>query len=165
MEKQQGIGRIYRKSWCYQNLFGSLRHELDAAQRGIWNDFLDMAKLSRVRPGLIAAAEGVPYKHEWLAAFLNVPLDLLNEAIKVLTDSERIVENNNGIEILNRSKYQTEYDRQKPYRQGNKGGKSSKECPKCGLKIVTSDEYCPDCGDIKLGPDYTAGPYGKYVQR
>lgn len=120
LDKSQGLGKIYRKSWCYDNLFGSLRHELNAAQRGTWNDFLDMAKISRVKPGLIAASEGIAYRHEWLAAFLNIPLQDLEDTIAILIKTKRIKDNSNGIEIINWYKYQTEYDRQKPYRQKEK---------------------------------------------
>jgi len=117
MEQKHGISRIYRKSWCYDNLFGSLRHELGPAQRGIWGDLLDMAKLSQVRPGIIAPNENQAYSFEWLAAFLNVPLDLFKETCQLLVDTKRITINGSGIEIVKWSTYQTEYDRQKPYRQ------------------------------------------------
>ena len=118
--EKTGLRRIYRKSWPYDNLFGSMRHELSSAQRGIWNDLLDMAKISRVRPGLIAAGSGISYNHTWLAAFLNVSLDEFEETVDLLKKTERINENGNGIEIINWKKYQTEYDRQKPYRKGKK---------------------------------------------
>jgi len=121
MENKYGMRRIYRKSWPYDNLFGTLRHELDSAQRGIWNDLLDFAKLSRVRPGLIAPKEKTAYKHEWIAAFLNVPIELFESTLEILKTTERISENGNGIEILNWNNYQSEYDRQKPYREAKKG--------------------------------------------
>jgi len=117
MENKAGLRKIYRKSWPYDNLFGTLRHELDSAQRGVWNDLIDLAKLGRVRPGLIAPNDKTAYKHEWLAAFFNIPLDLLNTTLKRLEETGRIIENGNGIEIVNWHLYQTEYDRQRPYRQ------------------------------------------------
>lgn len=120
MERKTGFRRIYRKSWPYDNLFGTLRHELNAAQRGVWNDLLDFAKLSRVRPGLIAPNKNTAYQHEWLAAFLNIPLDLLEETLILLKNSGRIEENGSGIEIINWKEYQSEYDRQLPYRQAKK---------------------------------------------
>lgn len=116
MEERSGLRRIYRKSWPYDNLFGTLRFELSSGNRGIWNDFLDFAKISRVKPGVIAAGTNTPYSHAWLSQFLNVPLELLDETIKVLIRTDRIKENSHGIEILNWGKYQTDYDRQKPYR-------------------------------------------------
>lgn len=119
-EKITGIKAIYRKSFCYNNLYGSSRFELTSAQRGIWNDLIDLAKLSRVKPGLIAAGPGMKYPHQYIAGLLNVPIDLLEDALKVLEDTKRIHENSNGIEIVNWKKYQTDYDRQKPYREAKK---------------------------------------------
>ena len=120
MEDKSGLRRIYRKSWCFDNLFGSLRHELNVGQRGMWNDLLDMAKLSRVRPGLISPAEGVGYSHQWLSDFLNIPFEFFEETLELLEKTGRISENHNGIEIINWWKYQSEYDRQKPYRDGKR---------------------------------------------
>lgn len=171
MNNKIGLRRIYRKSWPYDNLFGTLRHELDSGQRGVWNDLLDFAKLSRVRPGLIAPKEKTAYKHEWLAAFLNVPLELFEDALKVLKSTDRIKEDGSGIEILNWEKYQTEYDRQKPYREAKKLGKEiRKVCPECGYKAKTAAVWCPEClekynKDVELQRDYTGGKFGHLVQR
>ncbi len=120
MEEKSGLRRIYRKSWPYDNLFGSSRFELTAAQRGVWNDLLDFAKLSRVEPGLIAPAPNRSYTHSWLSEFFNIPLELLEESLKVLAETGRVEENGTGIRILNWHKYQSEYDRQKPYRDAKK---------------------------------------------
>jgi hypothetical protein len=74
-----------------------------------------------VRAGLIAANKDVPYSDAWLAAFLNYPIDEFKEALAFLAMTKRIANNGHGIEIMNWSKYQSEYDRQKPYRNGKKG--------------------------------------------
>ncbi len=123
-DRKAGLRRIYRKAWPYDNLFGTLRHELDAAERGVWNDLLDFAKLSRVKPGIIAPNEKSGYKHEWLAAFFNVPLELLKGTLVKLEETGRIKENGQGIHIINWVKYQSEYDRQKPYREERKTKKN-----------------------------------------
>lgn len=123
MEGREGLNKIYRKSWPIDNLFGSSRFELTAAQRGIWNDLLDMAKISRVQPGLIAPAKGSAYSHEWLSNFLNITFEELDGALEVLKRTERISENGSGIEIINWKRYQPEYDRQKPYREAQKAKK------------------------------------------
>lgn len=120
MENKAGLRKIYRKSWPHDNLFGSGRFEMTAANRGIWNDLLDFAKISRVKPGLIAPNEQQAYSHEWLSAFLNVELSLFNETIEVLVRTRRVEENGSGILIVNWKNYQTEYDRQKPSRDRKK---------------------------------------------
>lgn len=119
-DNKAGLRRIYRKSWPYDNLFGSSRFELTSAQRGVWNDLLDFAKLGRVEPGLIAPAPDKAYSHTWLAEFFNVPLELLEETLVLLGQTSRVEENGSGIRILNWQKYQSEYDRQKPYRKAKK---------------------------------------------
>lgn len=126
-EDKAGLRKIYRKSWPYDNLFGTLRHDMNAAQRGVWNDLIDMAKIGRVRPGLVSPGPGKAYSHNWLAAFLNIELEELESTLKICTDTERICENGNGIEIINWKKYQTDYDRQKPWREARK--KAAKDDP------------------------------------
>lgn len=160
MEDKTGLRKIYRKSWPYDNLFGTLRFDLDSAQRGIWNDLLDMAKLGRVMQGLVAPGQGCKYSHEWLAAFLNVPLELLNETIELLIKTERICENGSGIGIINWKKYQTEYDRQKPYRTKSKKEREEEKVERRRLGL------CENCGEE--GHNKFNCPYSKYqdlVQR
>jgi len=130
----------YRKSWCKDNIFGSSRFEFSQSMRGIWNDLLDLAKISRVPKGLIAPSKGVAYSHEYLAHLLNTPIDEFENALCLLKDTKRISENGQGIQITNWRKYQSEYDRQKPYREAKK--KKSED---------------PD--------KFTRGRYGHMVQR
>lgn len=113
-------GGIFRFSWCKENIFGSSRFEFSQSCRGIWNDLLDLAKLSRVGGGVIAPTAGQAYTHEWLAGLLNTPLEEFEVAINILIETKRIEENHNGIKIVKWSEYQTEYDRQKPYREAKK---------------------------------------------
>lgn len=154
----------WRKSWSYDNIFGSSRFDFDAAQRGVWNDLLDLADISRVKRGLISPAEGQAYTHAYIAGILNVPLELLNATIALCIKKERVIENGSGIGIVNWNKYQSDYDRQKPYRQGNQEGKgTNKKCPSCDYKGKTSEESCPNCKAL-LEKDYKAGRHGHMVK-
>lgn len=119
-ENKAGLKKIYRKSWPWDNLYGSSRFELNSADRGIWNDLLDLAKLGRVRPGLIAPAKGQAYSHAWLVGLLNVGSAEFEHAIKILADTGRIRENGSGIEIINWGRYQTDSDRVKAWREAKK---------------------------------------------
>ena len=110
----------FRKSWCRDNIYGSSRFEFSQSIRGVWNDLLDLAKLSRVSGGIIAPAPGKAYPHEYLAHLLNTPIEEFENAIKVLKETDRISENSSGIVIVNWKKYQPEYDRQKIYRDKKK---------------------------------------------
>ena len=88
--------KLYSREW----LHGSLRVENDAAERGVWTDFLALGNESRNR-GVIQANDETPYPHSYLAAVLNIPLELLEHCIQKFTEQERIKENTHGIEIIN----------------------------------------------------------------
>ncbi len=111
--------RRWIKLWVNEMLTGTVRFDFSPAQRGVWCDLLVLAGNCRME-GIIAAGPGVPYPHHWIAGTLNISIELLEETLEKCVKSERISENSSGIHILNWSKYQSEYDRQKPYRQGKK---------------------------------------------
>ena len=122
MEQRDGIRKVYRPSYCFDNLTGEMRYILNPAQRSIYTDFLDMAKLCRP-VGTICPEPGKPYTNEWLASLLNVPTELLIETIDLLVAKKKIENNGTGIKILGWEKlYQSEYERQKPYRGAKKQG-------------------------------------------
>lgn len=93
--------KLYSREW----LQGSLRIENDAAERGVWADFLALANESRNR-GIIQANDITPYPHEYLASMLNIPVDLLEHCIAKFTEQGRVKENNAGIKVLNFSYWQ-----------------------------------------------------------
>lgn len=88
--------KLYSREW----LQGSLRIENDAAERGVWTDFLALANESRNR-GVIQANDETPYPHPYLAALLNIPLELLEHCIQKFTLQNRIIENEHGILVVN----------------------------------------------------------------
>ena len=88
--------KLYSREW----LQGSLRVQNDAAERGVFADFLAMANESRNR-GVIQANNETPYPYPYLAAVLNIPLELLEHCIFKFTEQDRIAENDQGIEVLN----------------------------------------------------------------
>jgi len=88
--------KLYSREW----LHGSLRVQNDAAERGVWADFLALANESRNR-GVIQANDETPYPHSYLASVLNIPPELLERCIQKFTDQKRIAENQHGILIIN----------------------------------------------------------------
>ena len=101
------------KLWVQESLIGTVRFDFSPAERGVWFDLLILAGNCRLE-GIIAAGPGSPYPHNWIAGTLNIDIELLESTLEKCKLSDRIVENGNGIEILNWGKYQSEYDRQKP---------------------------------------------------
>ena len=96
-------------------LRGSIRLELDTAERGIWYDLLLFAGACR-KPGQISANPVMPYPHDFIAGTLKIPLEFFEATLIKLEEQGRIHENETGIHIVNWDKYQSEYQRQKPYR-------------------------------------------------
>jgi len=64
-----------------------------------------MANESRNR-GVIQANEKMAYRHDWLASYLNIPLELFEQCLKKLQETDRIHENETGIQIVNFEFYQ-----------------------------------------------------------
>lgn len=107
------------KVWVSECLNGTIRFDFTPEQRGVWYDLLVLAGNCR-HEGLIAAGQGIPYPDNWIAGTLNIPLKLLQVTIQKCIETGRIEKNGSGYRIVNWEKYQSEYDRQKPYREAKK---------------------------------------------
>jgi hypothetical protein len=101
--------KVYGQKW----FSGSTRFELEPDERGCWIDILAKASINDP-PG-----EFEYFNLEQLAHQFNVKLDLL---IRTLDKSEKFgkirhLRKKRKIIVLNWKKYQSEYERQRPYRQ------------------------------------------------
>ena len=114
------MSKRWVKLWTRECLAGTIRFDFTPAERSVWYDLLILAGDCR-QDGVIAAGQGVPYPHEWIAGTLNIPLKLLETVLVKCKKTDRILEDNQGIYITNWARYQSEYDRQKPYRPPAKG--------------------------------------------
>jgi len=108
--------RTWVKMWVNESLEGTIRFDFTPAERGVWYDLILMAGRCRV-PGVISANENTPYPHSYIAGVLNVDLELLKTTIKKCIASGRIEDTKQGLKLTNWEHYQSEYERQKPYRQ------------------------------------------------
>jgi len=101
--------RIYGEKW----FMGSTRWELSIEQRAIWVDILARASINDP-PGQIEF-----YSLEQLAQQFNVSLELLGNTIKRCEEVKKIKHfpKERKILIIKWKKYQSEYERQKPYRK------------------------------------------------
>ena len=101
--------KIYGERW----FMGTTRWELTAEQRAVWIDLLARASINDP-PGQIDY-----YSLEQLAQQFNVDLELLESTIKRCVEERKIKYFKNKLKILisNWKKYQSEYQRQKPYRK------------------------------------------------
>lgn len=126
-DKTTGAMR-YVKMFVSECLEGTIRFDFDPAERGVWYDLVILAGRMRIK-GLIAAREGTPYPKEYIAGILNIPLDLLERTLKKCEATDRVSDNGEGIRILSWHKYQSEYQRQKFYRDKAKSRGGQKADP------------------------------------
>lgn len=108
--------RSWIKLYCYQRLHGSVVFQLNEEEQSVWDKLLCFAGLCG-REGMICDNDGRPYPHSFVAHEMHTTLELLESTLEKCIDEGRIIENEEGICITNWSSYQSEYDRQKPYRK------------------------------------------------
>lgn len=111
--------RRWIKLWVMESLEGSIRYQLEAAERCVWYDLL-LFSATCDPPGKIADRDGRPFPRKYLASRLNVSEELFTQALKKSLDEGRITEQAGVLLITHWEKYQSEYDRQRPYREAKK---------------------------------------------
>jgi len=104
------------KHFVDESIMGTLKTECTPEERGVWWDLLELAALSRT-PGIVQANKQQAHTEERLSQLMNVPLDLLQRCLQLFADQGRVVTKTDGIHIVNWKKYQSEYQRQAPYRK------------------------------------------------
>lgn len=106
--------KIYSDKW----LGGTIREEAPEV-RGIFVDLLALAATGEYGDsGIIALKNGVGMTDLQIQKMLSISKNQWQKAKKRLIFTERIAVNDaNIIQILNWKKYQSEYERQKPYRE------------------------------------------------
>jgi len=109
--------RTWIKIYCDKWLTGTLREETSEL-RGIWTDVLALAgNLTYGDTGKISLPNGVPLTDEQIAGVLKIKLKEWMEAKKRLLKTDRIQLKDGVLCVVNWEKYQSEYFRQKSYRQ------------------------------------------------
>ncbi len=125
--------RPWIKLYPIDCLDGSIRYQLEPAERSVWYDLLNFSAICAT-PGIIADKDGRPYPKSFIANRLNIDLNLLEQSLKKCIDEGRISEVNDGVlEITHWGSYQSEYQRQKPYRE--------KKETYCEVVRLTKDEH------------------------
>lgn len=113
--------RLWVKMWVEECLEGTIRFDFTSAERGVWYDLIMLAGHCRV-PGIISANENTAYPHSYIAGKLNVDIELFERTLEKCKSGKdpRIKETDEGIVLINWDHYQSEYQRQKPFRKGGK---------------------------------------------
>ncbi len=112
--------RAYKRTWiklyCYERLHGSVAAQLEPGERSVWDELLCFAGLCGL-DGLIADHDKRPFPHSYIAHELHIDEELLERTLDKCKKEGRIKEDTHGLHITNFMAYQSEYQRQKPYRQ------------------------------------------------
>lgn len=108
--------RNWIKLYVDQVLRGSMFTELLPDERFVWFGFLCLTGDSPI-DGKICVSEGVGYTNDQLAALLKVDAELIRRAkSKFVKYDKIIIEAGSVVTICNWKKYQSEYERQRIYR-------------------------------------------------
>jgi hypothetical protein len=107
------------KVFPMEDLFGSIRYRLTPAERGVWYDLRSQAGISAV-PGTVCESRSRAYPSAYLANLLNVQTALLETTVKKAITLGLCTQDKEGIHIPNWQERQSEYDRQKPYREAKR---------------------------------------------
>lgn len=107
--------KVFVTGW----LHGSIRWQLDPSERGVWADLLCLAGECG-KEGKICDNDDRPYPRDFIASQLHIPQELLESTIEKCKRESRIDEDEGVLIITNWKAYQSEYDRQKPYRRKGK---------------------------------------------
>lgn len=100
-------------------LHGSIRWQLDPAERGVWADLIALAGQC-LSGGKVCDNDGRPYPRDFIANQLNIPQELLDRTIAKCRREGRLEDRDDMIVLTNWKSYQSEYERQKQYREAKK---------------------------------------------
>ena len=109
--------RNWIKVYCEKWISGTIREEQPDV-RSVWIDLLTLAGSGQFGDiGEIKLSNGIGLTDTQIAEILHITRSLWRKSKQRFLDSERIkIAQRGAISIVNWSKYQSDYQRQKPYR-------------------------------------------------
>lgn len=113
--------RVWVKLHCDGILRGSINYQLELAEQAVWMKLLAFTAVCGGQDGWIQDNDHRPLPHFFIASELHCPLDVFESTLKKCIEEGRCEENSQGIHIVHWNYYQSEYERQKPYRDKKKG--------------------------------------------
>lgn len=112
-----------RRTWVKMHitgwLHGSIRWQLEPDERSVWADLICMAGECG-KDGKICDNDNNPFPRQYIANHLNLKQELLDRTIAKCRHEGRLENREDILIIVNWKYYQSEYDRQKPYREHKK---------------------------------------------
>lgn len=120
MTEQRAKGRrTWIKLYCQGILHGSINYQLSPEEQVVWIKLLCLAGLLGLE-GSIADNDHRAFPRNFLSHELHTTLEILESTLAKCKEEGRITEDEEGIHITHWSAYQSEYERQKPYRERKK---------------------------------------------
>jgi len=107
--------RKWVKVYCYETLHGSISYQLSQDEQAVWIKLLCFAGLCG-NEGIIADHDLRPFPHEFVCREIGAVMATFESCLTKCKEEGRISEDGQGIRITNWAKYQSEYDRQKIFR-------------------------------------------------
>jgi len=102
-------------------LDSSINYEMDLEQQCVFLKICLYSLRCGMEPGIIADNDGKAIPLWYMADCIHAPAGIVEETLEIGKQTNRIRENGTGcLEIVNWKHYQSEYDRQKTYREEKK---------------------------------------------
>ncbi|OBW61978.1 phage replisome organizer N-terminal domain-containing protein [Dehalococcoides mccartyi] len=110
--------KIYPDNWLRNSIVGSETGFESMEERGVFSAVLALAASGRYGDiGAIKIGENIGYSDQQIADIFGINLDVWVKYKAIFIHKSRLsVDKNNLILVTNWTKYQSEYERQKPYR-------------------------------------------------
>ncbi len=86
--------KFYGRKW----LMGTIRRDMTREQMSVFTDLMSMCSLCKEsEKGIISRGDGIPFERKYIADFIEAPLDLLDETLKIAQETGRIFIDSVGI--------------------------------------------------------------------
>lgn len=145
MPEQRASGRrTWVKLYCWGRLHGSVVYQLTEGEQSVWDKLLCLAGIIG-REGQISDNDGRAFPRTFLSHELHTSEELLESTLTKCISEGRISENEGGLHITNWKAYQSEYERQKPYREAKRGQIQPNHTPTYEDYAQGKYGICPKC--------------------
>lgn len=129
--------RTWIKLHTWGRLHGSVVYQLEEAEQSVWDKLLCFAGEVN-RDGQISDNDDRPFPHDFIAHEIHSAIETLKSTLAKCIEEGRITEDEHGIHITNWAAYQSEYGRQKPYRQKKPEDPDKYKAGKYGHMVASS---------------------------
>ena len=119
----QEVTTRWRSRWYkvfpLEDLSGDVRYLLSPSERGVLYDLRNLAGVSP-KPGRVCTDVSQPVPYDRLARALNVPAALVKRTLEKSIEAGLCAQDEHGVYFPDWPRRQSEYDRQKPYRESKR---------------------------------------------